>query len=78
MGAIRALRNAPRFGDSDEQLKVDQIETHGEFLEHDPEKWKPVFRKDHARAKGASAFVMAEGWLCNLHIVPPASIGQCG
>jgi hypothetical protein len=21
------------------------------FLEHDPEKWKPVFRKDHAQTK---------------------------
>jgi hypothetical protein len=21
-------------------------------LEHDPEKWKPVFRKDHAQTKG--------------------------
>jgi hypothetical protein len=21
---------------------------HGGLLEHDPEKWKPVFRKDHA------------------------------
>jgi len=24
----------------------------GEFLEHDPEKWQPVFRKDHAPLKG--------------------------
>jgi hypothetical protein len=24
------------------------IDTHGAGLEHDPEKWKPVFRKDHA------------------------------
>jgi hypothetical protein len=23
----------------------------GSLLEHDPEKWKPVFRKDHARTK---------------------------
>jgi hypothetical protein len=23
-----------------------------EPLEHDPEKWKPVFRKDHAQKKG--------------------------
>jgi len=23
-----------------------------ETLEHDPEKWKPVFRKDHAQTKG--------------------------
>jgi hypothetical protein len=21
------------------------------FLEHDPQKWKPVFRKDHAQSK---------------------------
>jgi len=22
-----------------------------DFLEHDPEKWKPVFRKDHAQTR---------------------------
>jgi len=25
------------------------------FLEHDPEKWKPVFRKDHAPPKKSGA-----------------------
>jgi hypothetical protein len=30
-------------------LKVEfLIDTHGGGLEHDPEKWKPVFRNDHA------------------------------
>jgi hypothetical protein len=24
------------------------------FLEHDPEKWEPVFRKDHAQTKTGS------------------------
>src|SRR4030088_2372712 len=38
-------------------------------FEHDPEKWEPVFRKDHAQSKG-SAFVMAEGSLNDLQIVP--------
>jgi hypothetical protein len=28
----------------------DSVETH-HALEHDPEKWKPVFRKDHAQTK---------------------------
>src|SRR3984957_2922998 len=27
-------------------------------LEHDPEKWEPVFRKDHAETKGARRRVM--------------------
>ena len=27
------------------ELETDRL------LEHDPEKWKPVFRKDHARKK---------------------------
>jgi hypothetical protein len=47
-------------------------------LEHDPEKhaleliprWKPVFRKHHAHSSGSPAFVMAEGWLNDLQIVP--------
>jgi hypothetical protein len=32
--------------------------SHGINLEHDPEKWKPVFRKDHAQTKdGVRAWV---------------------
>jgi hypothetical protein len=27
-------------------------------LEHDPEKWAPVFRKDHAQTKGWSAMTI--------------------
>jgi hypothetical protein len=37
--------------------------------EHDPEKREPVFRKDHAQSM-SSAFVMAEGSLNDLQIVP--------
>jgi hypothetical protein len=28
------------------------------LLEHDPEKWRPVFRKDHAQTKGQSGMTI--------------------
>ena len=28
-----------------------KLQVHGRSLEHDPEKWGPVFRKDHAQTK---------------------------
>ena len=30
---------------------VSQLNLRRRILEHDPEKWKPVFRKDHAQTK---------------------------
>src|SRR5258705_6835826 len=48
--AIRAfLRGQPfRFpADADLRSRSEP----GFFLEHDPEKWEPVFRKDHAQTK---------------------------
>src|SRR5258708_8311945 len=31
--------------------KLDEMKRHEKRLEHDPEKWKPVFRKNHAQEK---------------------------
>jgi hypothetical protein len=39
--SIRTLWPKPRYDDALRHR-----------LEHDPEKWKPVFRKDHAQTKG--------------------------
>jgi hypothetical protein len=36
-------------------------------LEHDPEKWKPVFRKDHAQTKEA-----AQVWFNSVNQTWPA------
>jgi hypothetical protein len=39
---------APHFQES---KAVKRIATRKSCLEHDPEKWKPVFREDHAQTK---------------------------
>src|SRR6267142_5161676 len=35
--------------------------------EHDPEKWKPVFGKDHAQTKKTSAAVGSDGAVACMH-----------
>jgi hypothetical protein len=48
-GAIGSLAQATKrtaLGNADIPVIL-----HDRRLEHDPEKWKPVFRKDHAQTK---------------------------
>jgi hypothetical protein len=40
------------------------------FLEHDPEKWEPVFRKGHAQTK--------QGWLADADTMLAAGGGYNG
>src|SRR3982075_1466576 len=39
MGAIGAARDAARLGDGDEQLEIDQVETHGDWRSSLPSSW---------------------------------------
>jgi hypothetical protein len=41
-----AARSSGRSTEISSQTKITTV-----MLEHDPEKWKPVFRKDHAQSK---------------------------
>src|SRR6476661_7082222 len=71
MGPLRAARDAARLGHRDEQLQVDQIETHGYSIS------LIVRRRSLQDEDGEPAFVLAEGLLRNLQIVPATPIGQC-
>src|SRR5204863_358814 len=45
IGMAGSRRRQP-MGSLEEEFLID---THSGSLEHDPEKWKPVFRKDHSQ-----------------------------
>src|SRR5262245_52492516 len=85
MNAACAVGDTARLRHRDEELKIDQIESHG-----DSSRGKP-FTKPSLRATGSarrtapvarndeepSAFDLTEGCLRNLQIVPIIAIGQC-
>ena len=47
---FRAARTSQR-GVSLQRIALVDLDQRMSSLEHDPEKWKPVFRKDHAQTK---------------------------
>jgi hypothetical protein len=52
------IRHAPQPAADDEVATVRRHRMLHNALEHDPEKWIPVFRKDHAQTKRWSAMLI--------------------
>jgi hypothetical protein len=49
--ALQEKAPAERSSQTFNRPEVGTATEHNQFLKHDPEKWKPVFRKDHASPK---------------------------